>query len=214
MGSGVIDQKNEAGEGVREHSSFAVLVFTSGVSETLDLMVGIPYVWTESRETGTDTKENGFSNTVLETKWRFFDKQKLSLAIKPGILFPTGDAEKGLGTSHVGYSAFLISTLDAEPWSLDANIGYLYLPNSAGNRSNIWLGSLASRFAVAERWKIVGEIGAARNTDSTDSSEPVFAQIGLIYSPKESLDLSAGYLFGLNNAAVDQSVRAGVTVKF
>ncbi len=67
---------------------------------------------------------------------------------------------------------------------------------------------------MAERWKIVGEVGATRNADSTDSSYPVFAQIGLIYSPQDSLDLSAGFLFGRNDTEVDQSVRAGVTVRF
>jgi hypothetical protein len=214
MGSWDTDQKNEAGAGIREVNFFAVFVLTAGISETLDLAVGVPYAWTETREAGTVTKENGFSDTALEVKWRFYDKQKFSLAIKPGILLPTGDADKGLGTNHVGYSAFLISTVDTEPWSFDANLGYLYLPNSSGDRTNIWRGSLASRFEIAERWKIVGEIGAVRNTDSTDSSYPAFAQIGLIFSPKESLDLSAGFLFGLHDADVNQSIRAGATIRF
>jgi len=213
-GTWLTDKKNEGGEGVRDIHSLVAAVFTAGVAETLDVMVTVPYVWTETKESGTITKNNGFSDTLMEAKWRFYEKHKLSLAIKPGILIPTGDTDKGLGNDHVGYSAFLISTAEAEPWSFDANLGYLYLPNSAKDRTNIWLGSLASRYVLAERWKIVGEIGATRNTDSADSSYPVFAQLGLIYSPKDYLDLSAGYLFGINDAAVDQSVRAGVTVKF
>jgi hypothetical protein len=213
-GTWLTDKKNEGGEGVRDINSFGTVVITAGVAESLDVMVTVPYVWTETKESGTSTKSNGFSDTLMEAKWRFYEKQKLCLAIKPGILIPTGDTDKGLGNDHVGYSAFLISTIDTEPWAFDANLGYLYLPNSAKDRTTIWLGSLASRFAMAEQWKIVGEIGASRNTDSADSSYPVFAQIGLIYYPKDYLDLSAGYLVGLNNAAVDQSVRAGVTVRF
>jgi hypothetical protein len=177
-------------------------------------MVTAPYVWTKTNESGKDTRDSGISDTLIESKWRFYDKQKFSVAVKPGILIPTGDANKGLGNDHIGYSAFLISIAEAELWSFDANLGYLYLPNSSGARSNIWLGSFASLFAVAERWKIVGEIGVSRNSDSSDSTYPVFTQIGLIYSPRDYLDLSAGYLFGLNDAAVDQSVRAGVTVRF
>jgi hypothetical protein len=213
-GTWLTDQKNEAGEGVREVNSLATIVFTAGTAETLDVMVTVPYVWTETKEAGRVSRNNGFSNTVIEAKWRFYDKQKFSLAIKPGILLPTGDADKGLGTDHVGYSSFLISTVDAEPWSFDANLGYLYFPNTAGDRSNILLGSLASRFAVAERWKIVGEIGAARNTDSTDSSNSTFAQIGFIYSPLENLDLSAGLLRGLNDTEIDETIRLGLTVRF
>jgi hypothetical protein len=213
-GTWLSDKENEHGAEVREINSFAAIGFTAGIAETLDVMVTVPYAWTETKESGTITKNNGLSDTVVEAKWRFYDKQKFSLAVKPGILLPTGDADKGLGTDHVGCSAVLISTFDAEPWSFNANLGYLYLPNSSGDRTNIWLASLAGRFAVAERWKIVGEIGAARNTDPTDSSDPVFAQIGLIYSPLENLDLSAGLLTGLNNAEVDETIRLGLTVRF
>jgi hypothetical protein len=213
-GNWLSDRENEGDEGARTISSFATVVFTAGIDETLDLMVGVPYVWTETREAGMAIKDNGFSDTVIEAKWRFYDEQKFSLAIKPGILIPTGDADKSLGTGHVGYSAVLISTMDAEPWAFDVNLGYLYHENRTAERFDLWRGSLGSRYEMFERWKIVGEIGASRNTDSADSSDPVFAQIGLIYSPRDYLDLSAGYLFGLNNAAVDQSVRAGVTVRF
>jgi hypothetical protein len=213
-GTWLTDKKNESGEGGREINSLATVAFTAGIAETLDVMVTVPYAWTETKGSGTSTSNNGFSDTVIEAKWRFYDKQKFSLALKPGILLPTGDADKGLGTGHVDYSVVLIATVDAEPWSFDANLGYLFLPNSSGDRTNIWLGSLAGRFAVSERWKLVGELGATRNTDPTDSSDPVFAQIGLIYSPLENLDLSAGLLRGLKDTEVDETIRLGMTVRF
>jgi len=213
-GAWLTDKKNEGGEGQREISSLATVISTAGAADTLDVMITVPYVWTKTNEAGQVTKDTGVADNLIEAKWRFYDEQKFSLAIKPGILLPIGDNDKGLGTGHVGCSTFLIATVNAEPWSFDANLGYLYLPNSSGDRADIWLGSLASRFAVAERWKIAGEIGTSRNSASTDSSYPVFAQIGLIYSPKDSLDLSAGFLFGFTDAEVDQSVRAGVTVRF
>jgi len=213
-GTWLTDQEDKDGVGMREITSFAAIAFAAGITEILDLMISVPYVWTETKEAGTKTKESGLFDTLIEAKWRFYEKQKLGLAIKPGILLPTGDEEKGLGTGRVGYSAVLISTLDAEPWEFDANLGYLYLPNWSGERSNILLVSVASRFAVAEQWMIVGEIGAARNSDCVDNNNHFFGQVGLIYSPKDDLDLSAGYLLGLNNEEVDQSVRAGVTIRF
>jgi hypothetical protein len=30
-------------------------------------------------------------------KWRFYEKDGLSFAIKPGIILPTGEEDKGLG---------------------------------------------------------------------------------------------------------------------
>jgi hypothetical protein len=213
-GTWLTDQEETDGEGVREIGSLAALVFAAGVSETLDLMVGVPYVWTETKEAGQTTRENGISDTVIEAKWRFYEKEKFSMAIKPGILLPTGDEDKGLGTGHIGYTAFLISTVETKPWAFDANIGYLYLENRHQERVNLWFASLATRFAVSEQWTIVGEIGATRNADTEDSSHPAFAQAGFIYSPSDDLDLSLGFLAGLNDAEVDQSIRAGVTIRF
>jgi len=213
-GTWLTDQEDTGGEGVREIGSFAALVFAAGVSETLDLMVGVPYVWTETKETGQTTKDDGISDTVIEAKWRFYDKEKFSMAIKPGILLPTGDEEQGRGTGHVGYTAFLISTFETEPLAFDANIGYLYLENRLEERVNLWFASLATRFAVSEQWTIVGEIGATRNADPDYNSHPAFAQAGLIYSPSAKLDLSLGLLAGLNDAEVDQAVRVGVTIRF
>ncbi len=131
-GTWLTDKKNEGGEGVRELNSIATVVFTAGIAETMDVMVTVPYVWTDTRESGTNKGNHGLFDTAIEAKWRFFGKQKLSLAIKPGIIIPTGDADKGLGSGHVDYSASLISTVDAEPWSFDVNLGLSVSPELIG----------------------------------------------------------------------------------
>jgi hypothetical protein len=213
-GTWITDQEDTGGEGVREIGSLAVLAFAAGVSETLDLVVGVPYMWTETKEAGQTTRDDGPSDTVIEAKWRFYDKEKFSMAIKPGLLFPTGDEEQGRGTGHVGYATFLISTFETEPWAFDANIGYLYLENRLEERVQLWFASLATRFAVSEQWTVVGEIGATRNADPDDKSHPAFTQAGLIFSPSDDLDLSLGFLAGLSDAEVDQAVRVGVTIRF
>lgn len=208
------DQDNQSGGGMREISSLAGLVFTAGVSETLDLVLEFPYVWTETKEAGQITKNDGFLDTVAAAKWRFYEERKLSLAIKPGILLPTGDENKGFGTGKIGYGATVISTAEREPWAFDLNLAYYRLDNKVDERADIWFGSLASRLKVAEVWTLVGEAGVIRNSDKDDSSHPAFAQIGFSYSPKEDLDLSAGVLMGLNAVEVDEAVRLGLTVRF
>ncbi len=207
-------QTNENGEGGREINSIADLTLTAGVSETVDISLDVPYVWIKTNEEGQTAKNNGFTDTVIAAKWRFYEKEKLSLAIKPGILLPTGDEGKGLGTGKVGYLVALISTVQLEPWEFDLNLAYYDLENKIDELNNIWFGSLAAHFKVAEAWAIVGEAGTRRNTDKDDSTYPSFAQIGLIYSPKDYLDLSAGLLVGLNNAEVDEAIRLGLTVRF
>jgi hypothetical protein len=208
------DKSDVNGVETKEVDSFAAIVFTGGLAETVDLALTVPYVWTEATSAGTTAKENGFSDTVVEAKWRFFEKENLSLALKPGVLIPTGDDEEGLGTGHFGYTAFLIATYEAEPWAIDVNLGYLHLQNRAEERVIRWFTSMAARYKFAEQWKLVGEAGAARNPDAAGSSYPVFAQAGAIYSPKDNLDLSAGYVIGLSDAEIDHTARVGVTFRF
>jgi hypothetical protein len=213
-GTWLADQEETGGEGIREIGSLAALVFAAGVSETFDLVVGMPYVWTETKKAEQITKDDGISDTVIEAKWRFYDREKFSIAIKPGILLPTGNEEQGRGTGHVGTMVFLISTIEVEPWAFDANFGYLYLENRCEERINLWFGSLASRFAVTSRWTIAGEIGTIRNADPADSSHPAFAQFGLVYSLTDYLDLSTGFVAGLSDSEIDQSIRVGATIRF
>ena len=208
------DKANVNSGGEREIESLATAVFAAGVAEALDVMVTVPYLWTELKEAGTSTKVRGFSDLVAEVKWRFYEQEKLSLAIKPGMLLPTGDDEKGLGTGHYGFTAFFITTYEAEPWGFDVNFGYLHLENRVQEHVTRWFASAAARCKVSEHWKIVGETGAASNPDATDSSHPAFVQLGLIFSPKDNLDLSAGYVFGLSDAEIDSAIRAGVSIRF
>jgi hypothetical protein len=213
-GSWATDQEDVEGEGVWEISSVASLVFTAGASETVDLVAEVPYAWITTKEGGQDTKTNGMTDMVLAAKWRFLQKDKFSLAFKPGLLLPTGDENKGLGTGKIGYLAMFISTYETDPWAFDVNVAYFEVENKVDERTNIWFASMAARFAVADAWTLVGEVGATRISDKADSSHPAFGQVGMIYSPKEYLDLSAGLLMGLNDAEVDEAIRVGVTLRF
>jgi hypothetical protein len=208
------DQKNETGETGREIKSIVDLTLTAGVSETVDLLVDVPYVWNKLNETGETARNDGFTDLVVAGKWRFYDKERLSLAIKPGILLPTGDEDKGSGTGHVGYFVTMISSVQLTPCAFDLNLAYYDLANKTDERNNIWFGSLAVRFKITGAWALVGEVGARRNADKMDSSSPSFAQIGIIYSPKEYVDLSAGFLMGLNDSEVDEAIRLGMTFRF
>jgi len=87
---------------VKETGTEASGVFTYGLSESVDLVAGFPYVWSRAKENGeTVFSDDGLNDISLEAKWRFFEKNGFGLALKPGITFPTGDYEKGFGTGRV-----------------------------------------------------------------------------------------------------------------
>ena len=105
-------------DGITTKTRQGAACLTYGLGESVDLVAGIPYLHVRtSDDTGNNT-ENGFSDTSLAVKWRFYEHDGLSLAIKPGLTLPTGDDEKELGSGKATYSLFFITSKEKffTPW--------------------------------------------------------------------------------------------------
>jgi hypothetical protein len=214
------DKETEAGVTIKETGSEIGATVSWGVSEHADIVIGIPYADYSVKEDGTTVaSENGLSDVSLEYKHRFFDKDGLSLAIKPGISLPTGDEEKGLGNGKISYSAFFIMTKEAEPWAFHFNVGYIrneykLEADEKASRKDIWHVSLASQLEVVKDLNLVANIGMERNSDRTLDTHPAFGLAGIIYSVNDDLDLDLGVKAGLNDTETDYSVLAGLAVRW
>lgn len=190
----------------------------------MDVVLGFPYQWKKTRIDGvvtTDPTEqgDGISDLSLEAKWRFFEKDRLSFALKPGITLPTGDENKGLGNGRVSYSLMFITTKDIKPWAFHLNLGhtrneYKLQSDKEANRKDIWHTSLAAEVEIAKDLKVVGNIGMERNPDKASNTHPAFIIGGLIYSISENFDIDFGIKGGLNKPETDYSVLAGITWRF
>ncbi len=186
-----------------------------GIADTVDLIVGYPYVWLKSEEDGaTISKEDGFSDLSLAVKWRFLEKNGFNLALKPGVTLPTGNEDKGLGSGRETYNIVFIATKDIEPFAFHFNAGYTRNENKLDERKDLWAASLAGEFKLGEAIKLVGETGLSRNADPSSETNPAFAAAGIIYALTEKLDIDIGYKAGLNKAETDHTFLAGITVKF
>lgn len=184
-----------------------------GLTDNIDIVIGVPYQHIKVEDT-TTVKESGVADSSFEIKWRFFEKDGLSLALKPGVSIPTGDENKGLSAGKVGYSAYLIVTKELKPVNLHLNIGYLRNENKFDERKNIYHASIAGEYEATEKLKIVANIGTETNPDKTDNTAPSFALAGFIYSVTENLSIDAGYKFGLNTPEVDNTYLLGIALKF
>ncbi len=189
-----------------------------GLSDTMDLVFGLPYssVKIEDEGAGTTDTVRGVTDASIELKARFYEKTGLSLAVKPGVRLPTGDEEKGLGNGKVSYSTFFITTKEAEPWAFHFNVGYIrneykLETDKEANRKDIWHISLASQVQVAKGLNLVANIGMERNPDKTTDTHPAFILGGLVYSVGENIDLDFGVKGGLNKTETDMTVLAGIT---
>jgi hypothetical protein len=186
-----------------------------GIKENVDIVLGLPYQGFKVTEDGTTVgKENGISDASLELKWRLYEKDGLSIALKPGISFPTGDEEKGLGNGKTGYSLFTIATKEAGPWAFHFNLGYMRNENKFEDRTDLWHASLASELEVQKDLKIVANIGIEKDAASDSDTDPAFILGGLIYSLTDQVNIDAGIKAGLTSTETDYTYLLGLAWSF
>ncbi len=215
--TGEYDYDKETIEGVttKQTNEQAAASLSYGVVDSTDVVLSLPYVWGTVTENGTKVyDEEGISDSTLEVKWRFFDKDGLSFAVKPGVVFPTGDKNKGLGSGEVGYHLFLIGSREAAPWAFHANVGFIRNENGFDEEKNLWHASLAATYDALERLKLAGNIGAEKNPVKGADNDPAFALAGVIYSLNDQIDVDFGVKSALTSSETDLSLMAGTTIRF
>jgi hypothetical protein len=184
---------------------------SAGVRENIDLVVSAPYLFTKIDEGSETLKEDGLSDITLEVKWRFYEKDGLSFAIKPGIILPTGEEDKGLGDGKAAYSLHLLTSKEIDPVTLYLDIGYI---KNRKEFRDIWHYSLAAEYRVSEPVSLVANIGGETNPDRESNVHPFFLLGGMIYKINENLSIDLGLKTGLNKAEADYTILAGIIIDF
>ncbi|MEM5785950.1 MAG: transporter [Syntrophobacteraceae bacterium] len=202
------------GGGVTDTGNSFDFVFTGGLTDTVDLVLGIPLLHVRSKSVDSDDSVFGAGDLGLEVKWRFFERDTFSLALKPGLSIPSGDDEKGLGSGRVGGSLFLIATKDLEPFAIHANVGYGRNENKLDENKDLWHVSLATEYKVIEGIRLVGNVGADASADKATDTPEGFVLGGLIYSATENLDLDIGAKGVFTESADGFALLAGATFRF
>ena len=206
-------------DGEKKTSKMATTL-TYGASENMDIILGIPYQYIRTKTPATDTEpestkaEDGISDISIESKWRFFEKNGLSLALKPGITLPTGNRKRGLKHRQNSIQPLFITTKEVEPWAFHFNLGYKRNENRNNERIEIWHASAASELEVVKDLRVVVNIGMERNPDKTSNLDPAFILGGLIYSISKNFDIDFGIKGGLNKPETDYAILAGIAWRF
>lgn len=212
----------EDGVSVKERGGETALALSYGLSDNIDLVLGLPYQWAEVKEDGAKVfDEDGIGDLSLELKWRFYESEEsgFSMALKPGISFPTGDEKKELGNGEISGGTQLIATKEFGPLTLHANGGYTrnsyrLQETKEASRRDIWNASLAVEYAISDKLKSVADIGIETNEDKESNTHPVFLLGGLIYSVSENFDVDFGIKAGLNDAEPDTTLLFGLATRF
>ena len=202
------DHAVERGSRLAGHAVNAALTY--GLSESVDLSANLPWQHDEVNDNPREVAE-GVGDTTLNLKWRYYERDTLALALKPILSQPSGDSGNGLGSGRVSAALVGIATWSVDSLSVSGNLGYAYNNNDAGDRKDIWSLSGAVLYGLTDKLQVAFEMGGYSNSDPNAAKYPVFANIGLIYSPTPNLDWDIGYLRGLNDAEALYSLGVGMT---
>lgn len=184
---------------------------SAGIRENIDFVTTVPYLFTRIDEGAETLEDDGLSDITVEVKWRFYEKEGLSFAIKPGIILPTGEEKKGLGDGKAAYSLHFLTTQDLDPVTLDLDLGYI---KNRRELREIWHYTLAAEYAVSKPLTLVANIGGETNPDRESNVHPLFLLGGMIYKINEYFSIDFGLKTGLNKAEADYSVLAGIILDF
>jgi hypothetical protein len=214
------DKEKEEGVTTKETGGEIATILSYGIRDNIDIVLGMPFQWLKINEDSELTsRESGISDLSLEVKWRFYEKDGLSFALKPGITFPTGNEKKGFGNGRPSYGLTFITTKELGPWAFHFNLGYMrneykLREDRESNRKDLWHVSLASELEVVKSFKLVGNLGMERNPEKASTTHPAFILGGVIYSISENLDIDFGIKGGLNKPETDFTILAGIALRF
>ena len=173
--------------------------------------------WLDQRSTigASTTHARSAGDTAADLKWRFFARDKLSLAARAGFNAPTGDADRGLGSGKPTYHGLLAASIDLAPFVVHSNIGYTRNRADSMERRDLYHASAAAMWTFDATWRLLlAELSADTNVDITRSTLPAVARVGAIYTVKKGLDIDVGYQTRLDRAAIRRVLLIGITARW
>ena len=126
------------------NSAFSTnFAYTYGLTNQLDLIVGVPYRSIRSLDDNSTYKTNGLSDMSFELKYALYTGDNFYITLKPGFTLSTGNELNGLGEGKSNYSIYMITSKITNPWSIHFSMGYILNDNSLNEREDIWNSSIA-----------------------------------------------------------------------
>jgi len=179
-----------------------------GLGPTLDVEAELPYV----REIDDGAVKEGRADLLVAAKWRFYEKNGFSMAVKPEIALPTG--ESGLRGDHVRWAATLAGAYDFGRIELLGNLAYADNRNDSGERESLRRQSIAARFAATEKLQLVADLVRSSTLDPQAAAYAREFILGATYAVSDVVDLGLGFKKGLNDVADDRGLRAGIKLRW
>lgn len=190
----IVNEDNNFVENQQDSSNAFPMTYTRGISDDLDLFVGV------TRQTSPSA---GWQSSQIGLKWVFAGDQNQgwSAAVKPTVILPVTSAmqDKGLGSAKTNAAVTLVSSYLADTHEWHFNAGYATnqqkrTPDTEPERQNIWSVSVAPVLVLNPAWKVGLDVGLQTNP-AYNSRFSAFGEVGLVYAPLENLQLGLGVIY-------------------
>jgi hypothetical protein len=218
MAQTVAPSKFEAETAVEYHSYDSASVFvlqetvTGGIIPKLDAFITLPFLSVNPDASGADT-ESGLSDVTVGVKYNFMNVNKTALSVKPFLVLPVGDENKGLGEGGVGIGAVAIASIELDKQiTIDANLMLKHQEQDHDSYNEFGL-SVAGKYLASRDVKMVAEL-ALSNSDAPGSDLQAIVTAGAIIAVQKNIDVDCGLRVGLTDDSEDYALLAGVTFKF
>jgi hypothetical protein len=205
---------HEETAGTEDDAADFATVVAYGLRDNLDLLLTLPYSRTESVANGVKTTGRGLGDIGLDAKWRFFEEDGVSVALKAGVIFPSGDESEGFGAGKSNFSVNLVTSFETGPWGYHIHLGYIRNRNVHDERDVIHHASLALTYTVKEELRLVVDLGSFTTTDRSFEEATKFLTLGAIYAVNDDFDLDIGLRRGLSDPETDTTLLLGMALRF
>jgi len=166
--------------------------------------------------------EFGFGDTVILSKFKILGEKGVlhdddlfpEMVIRPSVLIPTGDEDKGLGSGNIQLGLLLV--LEKNFWKVGgrANIGYFASNDPTLDQNfedRFFYGVQADVPLFTERLsfgtELTGQFGESVGA-------PLFSLTGLVFQITENIVLDGGVELGLKDAGSAVTAIVGITFGF
>ncbi len=161
------------------------------IEDHVQVFAAYPYVYSDPNDSDSDWD---FGNLELGVKWRFWNSEKLQVAV--GSLYTFGvtrrAALKGIGDDSDVLALLVPAEYQVnEAWRLNVSVGYASVEDSGDE----WGYGAAVAYGLNDRWELLLELSGATNTDFDDDSLDVRA--GFDFSVTENFHLLFSAATGL-----------------
>jgi hypothetical protein len=201
--------------GARETSVTNELAIIHGLRENLNVFLALPYKDERARDAGGSAAHvYGVGDVKVGMKWRYFEKDHLSLALKALVSTPSGDDQKQLGAGKPTQSFDALLGYQIELWEFSFDAGYKLNHNTQNQRERLGRVSVAVERSVSSRWKVMADIGVASNNSKSTNKPPAYLGAGLSFALTKDASLDVGVKRGLTSVETDTTWLVGMNRHF